>query len=284
MGQIFDMLQSLGMTSLETRRVFARKTRDRDNLTVWRDERSKVIFIDDYHVGVEEYRTGEYRKKGKPDFERLNDADRRLNDYRKFYAGKKICDVGCGAGHFLIGAKGQADVVNGVELQLDYIEHLRTSGVECSESIANLPGPFDAIFMFHTLEHFEDPLGMLKQVIEKLTPDGKLIIEVPHANDFLISSLKCEKFIEFTLWSQHLVLHTRESLRRLFEAVGMRNILIEGRQRYTLANHLTWLSKGVPGGHKALLSALDTSELHAAYENSMRKLDTTDTIIAIVER
>ncbi len=40
----------------------------------------------------------------------------------------------------------------------------------------------------------------------------------------------------------------------------------------------------MPGGHKALLSALDTSELHAAYENSMRKLDTTDTIIAIVER
>jgi 2-polyprenyl-3-methyl-5-hydroxy-6-metoxy-1,4-benzoquinol methylase len=284
MGQIFDTLQSLGLTSLETRQVFARKTRDRDNLTVWRDDRSKVIYIDDYYVGTEEYLTGDYRKKGKPDFERLNDADRRLNDYRKFYAGKKICDVGCGAGHFLIGAKDEAETVCGVELQLNYIERLRASGVACSENIADFPGLFDSIFIFHALEHFENPLGMLKQLIEKLAPGGKFVIEVPHANDFLISTLKSEKFVEFTLWSQHLILHTRASLRRLLEAAGMRSIMIEGRQRYTLANHLTWLSKGVPGGHKSLLSALDTPELHAAYENSMRKLDTTDTIIAIVER
>jgi 2-polyprenyl-3-methyl-5-hydroxy-6-metoxy-1,4-benzoquinol methylase len=284
MGQIFDTLQSLGLTSTETRQVFARNTRDRDNLTVWQDGRSKVIYIDDFFVGREEYQTGEYQRVGKPDFERLNDAERRLNDYRKFYAGKKICDVGCGAGRFLIGAKGEAETAFGVELQLDCLEHLRTSGVECSESIADFPGLFDSIFMFHSLEHFEHPLGMLKPLIEQLAPNGKLIIEVPHARDFLISTLKSEKFIEFTLWSQHLILHTRDSLRRLLEAAGMRNIVIEGRQRYTLANHLNWLSKGVPGGHKSLLSALDTPDLHAAYENSMRKLDTTDTIIAIAER
>lgn len=285
MGRIFETLNTLGLTSAETREVLAERTRDREGVAVWRDRLSRVIYIDGFYVGEDEYRSGDYRKKkGRPDYERLSDAERRLTDYRRYYAGKRVCDVGCGEGHFLLGARDAAEAVCGVELQQDYAEGLRTAGIDCADDIADVPGPFDAIFMFHALEHFDDPLGMLRQLGGHLATGGRMVIEVPHAGDLLLSALDCRAFREFTLWSQHLILHTRDSLGRLLQAAGFNRVLIEGRQRYPLSNHLTWLSEGVPGGHKARLSTLDTPDLNTAYENALRKLDATDTLVAVAER
>lgn len=139
------------------------------------------------------------------------------------------------------------------------------------------------IFMFHSLEHFQDPISMLIDAKSMLRKGGKLIIEVPHANDFLISGVSCDAFLKFTLWSQHLILHTRSSLQRMLSCVEPVCISVAGIQRYPLSNHLTWLSKGKPGGHKALLSEIDTYELRTAYEAALRKIDATDTLIAVVD-
>ena len=119
---------------------------------------------------------------------------------------------------------------------------------------------------------------------EVLRSHGSLILEVPHASDILLSQLETDAFKRFTLWSQHLILHTRESLRRLLQAGGFSNIVIEGVQRYPLSNHLNWLSQGKPGGHKSVLSALDTPELKMAYEAALRKIDATDTLVAIARK
>lgn len=110
-----------------------------------------------------------------------------------------------------------------------------------------------------------------------------MVIEVPHANDFLLSVLNNKKFKEFTLWSQHLILHTRESLEKILNHIGIKDILIEGVQRYTLSNHLNWLSDGKPGGHKAPLSLLDTENLSKEYESSLCKINATDTLVAIAK-
>ncbi len=83
------------------------------------------------------------------------------------------------------------------------------------------------------------------------------------------------------MWSQHLVLHTRESLRLILADAGFKNIIIEGIQRYSIANHFQWLTNKKPGGHKSLLSALQTPELLASYEKALARIDATDTIIAI---
>ena len=88
-------------------------------------------------------------------------------------------------------------------------------------------------------------LGELHSIFE--SDEGTLVVEVPHARDFLITQLQCESFTNFSLWSQHLVLHTRDSLQKLLSAAGFVDIHIIGVQRYGLANHLTWLSEGKPG-------------------------------------
>ena len=59
--EIFNYLKKLGLTSLETKKLYSSKTRDVDNLKVWRDEKSGVIFIDEYFTGQDTYISGLYR-------------------------------------------------------------------------------------------------------------------------------------------------------------------------------------------------------------------------------
>jgi hypothetical protein len=47
-------------------------------------------------------------------------------------------------------------------------------------SLAEVPGPFDAISMIHVLEHIEAPRQHLENVKAKLKPGGLLIIELPY--------------------------------------------------------------------------------------------------------
>jgi len=157
-------------------------------------------------------------------------------------------------------------------------------GIPSANSIdAIKDSSLDIIVSFHVLEHLPNPLDTLSELIEKVASGGQILIEVPHAKDFLLSSVDCEAFKEFTLWSQHLVLHTRESLRRTLEYVGLEDIQIEGVQRYPLSNHLNWLANGKPGGHKSLISVLDSDTLFNAYQQSLSRIDATDTLVAIAK-
>jgi len=110
-----------------------------------------------------------------------------------------------------------------------------------------------------------------------------LVIEVPHANDFLLSTLNNDEFKQFTLWSQHLILHTKESLCRILRYAGFEDIRIEGVQRYPLSNHLNWLANGKAGGHKSPLSLIDSPTLTNAYSDSLARIDATDTLVAIAK-
>jgi hypothetical protein len=132
-------------------------------------------------------------------------------------------------------------------------------------------------------EHLIDPLDVLQKAYGKLKVGGKLIIEVPHANDFLFSFLDLEEFKKFTFWSEHLVLHNRSSLTAFLNKANFQNPVISGFQRYNLANHLHWLKEKKPSGH-ILWSMLSTDQLDTAYSNMLQKLDRTDTLIAVAEK
>jgi SAM-dependent methyltransferase len=273
-------------TSIE---VFAGRTRDCSALTVYRDIDSKVIFVDEFYVGDDEYRLGAYRAESKANekilginFEDTLDSERRFGRYRQFIAAKDICDFGCGAGNFLKLAQCVAKSVTGVELQADFARSLNSYGIPCYQTIAETTGEFDFVTMFHCLEHLPDPLTVLGNIFRNLKKAGmgRVLIEVPHARDFLLDQLVEQSFIEFTLWSQHLVLHTRESLQLLLGEVGFRNIVIEGVQRYGLANHLHWLARKRPGGHKEDLSIIETEELKNAYAAALCSINANDTLVA----
>ena len=74
---------------------------------------------------------------------------------------------------------------------------------------------------------FAKPLETLAELSSKVKSGGLILIEVPHANDFLLSTVASEEFKQFTLWSQHLILHTRRSLKKILEFVGLVDIQIK---------------------------------------------------------
>ncbi len=287
---IRETLNRIGAINENRIELLSGSTRDNPNLKVFRDLISDVIFIEDYYVGDEEYISGEYRNRAKQpsassnqDYEDIVDSERRFKSYRQFILDKSICDFGCGAGSFIKLAQQVAMNVYGIELQQNYRNSLNAIGIKCYSSSQEINKSLDVISLFHCLEHLPNPTLILETLKVSLKKDGQgtLIIEVPHARDFLINNLKLQAFIDFTLWSQHLVLHTRESLRLLLSDAGFKNIVIEGVQRYSIANHLCWIANKKPGGHRSQLSILETPELVGSYENALARIDATDTLVAI---
>ena len=290
-SDIFDYLKKLGLTSKATRTLYSSTTRDVDDLKVWKDEKSGVIYIDEFYTGDETYIDGSYREDnilklnaGKPVYEKATNAERQFKSNLKFVAGKRIADFGCGNGDFLRLVKPYCSYVIGIEIRQSYLDLLRKDNINCTNNLSAIEdNSLDVIFSCHVINQLPNPLNTLIELKKKLVSGGLLIVEVVHANDFLLSVLENEDYKKFTLCSLHLVLHTRESLALTLKEVGFSNVQIEGVQRYPLSNHLNWLAKGKAGGHKTSLSIIDSNQLSNAYADVLAKINATDTLVAIAK-
>ena len=137
--------------------------------------------------------------------------------------------------------------------------------------------------MFHVFEHLTEPLKTLQKLYSILNDNGILIIEVPHANDALITYYKCEEFKKSTFWSEHLVLHTKESIERYLNTSNFKDINTFGVQRYGLFNHIHWMNSGKPGGQKILIE-LENKSINKIYSKILEKNNLTDTIVSICKK
>lgn len=210
------------------------------------------------------------------------DDQRRYEMLKSILPNKKVLDFGCGAGGFLLKVQPFVSEIAGVELELRVHDYW-SSRIPLYEDIAAVKGKYDLVTAFHVLEHVLDPRAVLQELSAKLAPGGRLIVEIPNSEDALLTLFDCAPFQNFTYWSQHLYLFNTNSLQRLAEQAGLRPISVQQYQRYPLSNHLHWLSKGRPGGHRAW-GFLDGVVLGEAYTNSLAALGKCDTLIAHLEK
>lgn len=212
-----------------------------------------------------------------------NDDIRRFEMVKDKCRGKRILDFGCGFGGFLHYISEVADSYSGVELGKQERKYLNGKGITCFKNIEECTGKFDVITLFHVFEHLNDPRMWLNKLVDYLVKGGYLIIEVPNANDILLSLYENEAFADFTYWSAHLFLYTIKSLSMLINECGKYNIISAGQvQRYPIANHLMWLAKGKPGGHN-IWKFLDTDDLNKAYETKLAELEMCDTLFFVLQ-
>lgn len=289
-NEIHSLLCKLGISELGSIEVFYPKVRDRDDVSVLRCRKSGVIFLSGTsHIEQKYYQQKEglsYWEAGSRKqalAQTYEDDHRRANQFREIICNKSWLDIGTGAGGILDLLSPVASKTVAIEPQQGIRSELLKLGYNVFSDIEEMQqGSFDVITLFHVFEHFTQPLEMLKSIKQRLKPGGKVVIEIPHANDFLISFLGIESFKAFTFWSEHLILHTRQSLETFLAHAGFGKISIQGFQRYPLANHLHWLSRNKPGGH-VVWSQLNPQALEHAYADMLAKLDQTDTLIAIAE-
>ena len=93
-------------------------------------------------------------------------------------AGAKLLDVGCGSGEFLAAARSAGYDASGTEFSASARALIK--GAPVYERPSAAPGAYDAVTMWHVLEHTPSPRAMLAEVREKIRPDGLLILAVPN--------------------------------------------------------------------------------------------------------
>ena len=216
------------------------------------------------------------------------DDERRFQYLNSILRDSSLVDFGCGAGGFLLKARELAVTVHGVEAETRLNSHYKDHGLTVFQNVSDIPNNirrrgYDIITMFHVLEHISDPKAILGELSEILADDGKIIVEVPNADDVLLTLYNNEPFSNFTYWSCHLFLYTATTLQILFNQMNFKVNYIRQIQRYPLSNHLYWLANGKPGGHTKW-PFLDSLELKFAYERQLAVIGKCDTIVASVSK
>jgi 2-polyprenyl-3-methyl-5-hydroxy-6-metoxy-1,4-benzoquinol methylase len=97
----------------------------------------------------------------------------------------RLLDFGCGGGSFLEQMRRLGWQVTGVDIATTAVERLRQDlGLRAlTGSLPHpelRPGSFDAVTMWHALEHVHVPRVVLKAAYDLLVPGGRLIVAVPN--------------------------------------------------------------------------------------------------------
>lgn len=135
----------------------------------------------------------------------------------------KVLDIGCAQGHFLRESHSEGWQAYGLEMTEGLADALVQEGIADIrygrfEDVAYDSGlKFDAITMWHVLEHFEDPVPVMKRCNELIADDGFIAIGIP-----MYSPLEVRIFGKYFLWElpRHQSHFTPKAVERLFNDAG----------------------------------------------------------------
>jgi 2-polyprenyl-3-methyl-5-hydroxy-6-metoxy-1,4-benzoquinol methylase len=158
--------------------------------------------------------------------ERLRRAvqSERLERLTEHVAGGRLLDVGSALGDFLEVAA-QRFAAEGVEPDSGTVAQARARGLTVAhgtlEEVSRPPGGYDAVTMYHLIEHLDSPRAGLLRARELVSERGVLIIETPTVDSafFLIAPGRWRQLIP-----DHYHFFSRESLTRLLQATGWRAV------------------------------------------------------------
>ena len=293
---IYIELKKLKLIKDKNLFVLNKKTRDR-KIRVIKDSKTKVIFLEKYLTRINHYsslKNYDEFKIGKAKIKKIkttsgyiktniiiNEDLRRYELFKKELTNKHILDFGCGWGGLMKNIKKYKSLC-GVEVREQCISYIKKKikKINIYNNINLVKNKVDIITMFHVLEHLPNQVDTLKSLKSKLRRGGKIIIEVPHAQDFLILQNNLKEFKNFTFWSEHLILHTQKSLRKILTKSGFRNIKFQYYQRYGFANHLGWFIERKPSMGK-IYNNIFNKKLQKAYVDNLKQLGQTDTLLVV---
>ena len=223
----------------------------------------------DSHLSLEESRS-----------DTKEDDLRRLEMLATEIKDKNLLEVGSGNGGFLKLAQDLVNTAQGIEPEIKHHENFKEEGLNIYSSLLSFretKAAIELIVSFHVIEHVNNPIEFLVELLAVLRKNGKIFIETPNSNDALIKLYESSSFKNFTYWDNHLVLFNHKSFEymlRKIQGIRYKSIPV---QRYGIANHLYWLATEKPGGHK-LWANLETDLIKSEYRNQLYSLQMNDTL------
>jgi 2-polyprenyl-3-methyl-5-hydroxy-6-metoxy-1,4-benzoquinol methylase len=155
---------------------------------------------------------------------------KKLRLIKRYHAGGKLMDLGCGLGYFLDGVyKDGSFSATGVDISTEAINYVRTSfghDVLPEELLDTLrSGEFDVITQWHVLEHVHLVNERMQQLKRLMKKDGTLFIAVPNCG-----SLDARFYKEY--WDaydvpRHLYHFNKTSFFRLMSKHGFKVVDIK---------------------------------------------------------
>ncbi len=152
----------------------------------------------------------------------------------------RLLDFGCGSGGFLARMHAQGWHVTGVDASAAAVAEVReVLGLEAFHGTLPhprlVPGSFDVVTMWESLEHLHQPLDALRHARTLLASGGRLYVSVPN-----IEGLPFRWFGE--AWTgldlpRHLTHFSPATLRAMLDRAG----LVPGRASFV--RHATWIAR-----------------------------------------
>lgn len=225
-------------------------------------------------LGLEDYRR------------RMQVVERRFQKIQHYFGGSlKVLEIGSYDGALLALARESNPLLDLASLETDANtkpDRDKLGWLKQYSEFSDLAGKglaFDLVCFFHVLEHIVDPAAFLNACSNVLKADGKLIVEVPSMEDPLLGFYGCEAYKHFYFQPQHPYVYSAKSLCRLLTAHGFEVQSCIPHQRYGLENHLTWLTKGKPGGDETFRTMFST--LDDPYRRQLEIGGQTDAVIVV---
>ncbi|ANV86371.1 bifunctional 2-polyprenyl-6-hydroxyphenol methylase/3-demethylubiquinol 3-O-methyltransferase UbiG [Picosynechococcus sp. PCC 7117] len=222
----------------------------------------------------------------------VDDTERRVKWLQSLVPGGKVLDIGCGYSFFVDLLAQQKYDALGIDISSCRIKlaqaHLDgkfiRGWIDRPEFIEPYRGQFQAVALFHVLEHVRNPIKFLKQCFEFVAPGGYLLIEVPNCDDELLEQQS--DYRNFYWQVAHLSYFTADTLGYALRKASFTAFTIRGVQRYGLRNLLNWLDYGKPQ-----LSAPSFQEtkpilqrIESLYKRDREERLTSDTLIVEVRK
>ena len=202
-----------------------------------------------------------------------------------------IFEIGSGYGWFIQKMKEKGfQRIDGVELSDNKREMVRSRASvdlfgfnllteQCPSEVEH---NYDALCIFHLLEHVPDPVLFLKKAAICLKASGKLIVEVPNVDDFL--KQECSEYNDFMYVRAHVSYFSVKTLIWTIQEAGFRNIKVFGKQIYSIENAIHWMRNKKPflaSMQVEVPTCLEYVNKH--YKSEQEKALTSDTLFATAE-
>lgn len=156
-----------------------------------------------------------------------------VSRFRKLGSGSRVIDVGCGEGWVLAYCKERGIDCTGLDYSLYGCEKCNPDCVgnmldgDIYKNITTLLAQgerYDLVWLDNVLEHVIDPLHLIQQCHDLLTPGGVLMVEVPNDYSVIQNYLLENGHVDRPFWiayPDHLSYFNKEGLDNLVKAANL---------------------------------------------------------------